>query len=65
MFSLIINHYAESSLDIAPAKFGNLALFVSGLAPEKKEHKNVKALNFSYEGRSRIILYSCRAINSG
>lgn len=32
IFTLIITHFAKTSLDIAPSQFGNISRFISGIS---------------------------------
>lgn len=46
--SLIVNNYADNSLDIIPVKFSNVSRFILGIPPNRKDLQNVQTLNFCY-----------------
>ena len=65
IFTLIRNPRSWESLDIAPSKFANIAIFISGINNNDvngEEMENVKAVKFMYKGIARLILCTLRDI---
>ena len=66
IFTLIRNPRSTESLDIAPSKFANIAIFISGINNAEKdsfEMENVRAIKFMYRGIARLILCTMRVIS--
>jgi hypothetical protein len=67
IFTLIRNPRSSDSLDIAPSRFANIAIFISGVNNQDESAKkleNVFALKFLYRGISRVILITMRNISA-
>lgn len=65
IFTLIRNPRSSDSLDIAPSKFANIAIFISGINNQNKDIKvleNVRVLKFIYRGICRLILVTMKDI---
>lgn len=63
--TLIVNQFADKSLDIAPAQFSNIARFIAGVPSHTKHVQNTRTLNFCYGGRSHVIFYTITNIERG
>jgi hypothetical protein len=65
IFTLIRNPRSVDSLDIAPSRFANIAIFISGINnadEEARQLENVRAMKFMYRGIARLILVTNREI---
>jgi hypothetical protein len=65
IFTLIRNPRSCDSLDIAPSRFANIAIFISGINNTQQDAENlenVRALKFAYKGICRLILIANRTI---
>ena len=66
IFTLIRNPRSSDSLDIAPHRFANISIFISGINNQDEEIKaleNIRVLKFLYRGICRLILLAMRDIS--